>query len=179
MTLGVKVDTDDEGGAVDETGTIINTDVDVGETLESPLPKGWLPNTLESKSETAAKNDDAKVPLEFWNSSLAHKLNKPELSIIEANALNIIRDWSVHRIWKKCITKCFCKWLRCNDCHFDSMKGFFDSQTSSVRGSHRPCKYCKTFAKNPEVYSWTNDKGQIEYSWKYDGKRLYKKWYNK
>jgi hypothetical protein len=159
-----------------EDGTA-STDKDIrgSSSHDGSLPNNWLENALESKSETAAKNDDAKVPLEFWDMSLAKKLHKAELSIEESRALNVLRDWSVNCIWKRSLTKCFCKWMRCNKCHFDSLSGFFDSRTSSVRSSHSPCNSCKDFARTPEVHQWVNGNGHLEYGWKTNRKRDYKK----
>jgi hypothetical protein len=141
------------------------------------LPKGWLANALEDKSETAAKDDDASVPLHFWNSALESKI-KRKLSLKESDALNVIRTWSVEKIWKKSITKCFCKWLRCRKCHFKSFKGFFDSRTTREPETE-DCLTCKTLGSKCEVRHWENDNGQTIYQWKSNGRFNYRKWYKR
>jgi hypothetical protein len=141
------------------------------------LPKGWIANSIEDKSETVAKNDDAAIPLHFWNSVLEIKL-KRTLSAEEVCTLNVIRRWSVKHVWKKAVTKCFCSWLRCRTCHNLGMQGFFDSRTKS-RKKNDECKVCNTSGKQCKVDHWIDTKGYRRYQWKSNGAFKYRKWFRR
>ena len=59
----------------------------------------WIANTVHNKDECAAKHDDAKVPLHFWNNALAFKLGQPKLTEKQEAALIVIRDYFCTCFW--------------------------------------------------------------------------------
>ena len=93
--------------------------------------------------------------------------------------LNTIRDWTVEVIWKKSLTKCFCHWMRCRECHSKKFKGFFDSRVKKQKRDVIPCQECKFELKNNEVDFWTHTDGCRNYAWKSNSKAKYIKWFNK
>ena len=160
------------------TDTPVDTHRLTEEEVTNTLPKGWIANQLEAKSETAAKDDDAQVPLQFWNSALETKLQR-NLNINEIAALNKIRDFVVEHIWKRSITKCFCKWMRCKDCHANRVNTFFDSRKKDDTSWRSFCSKCVLNLRNNEVEQWVDSKGYLNFNWKIKGRMRYQKWYNK
>ena len=52
------------------------------------------------------------MPVGYWNKALCGKLGVNSLSHKQEWALDVIRRWSVEKIWRRSITKCFCLWLK-------------------------------------------------------------------
>jgi hypothetical protein len=131
----------------------------------------WVTHSIKESIDIATKADDARIPIELWNSCLEKKLNI-SLSQSQSSALEVIREWSVAVIWKRKLTKCFCRWLRCRKCHDKRLDLLFDSRTNKSKLWFN-CAECSRFNKNCEVMK-IGDK----YVWKAKGKLAYKKWFN-
>jgi hypothetical protein len=142
----------------------------------------WIQNVKEDKDEGAAKHDDASVPISFWNDALSRKLNRC-LSHQEMEAITKLRDWSVSVIWKRSVTRCFCNWLRCKDCHNKRLNRLFDSRTNKEKLEFR-CERCKSLLeeKNKIVehtHVLKGNKKRLCYNWTKEGRKQYKNWFNK
>jgi hypothetical protein len=147
------------------------------------LTTNWKPNVKEDKDEAAVKHDDAAVPITFWNQALTRKL-KRTLSTSEEEAIDKLRNWSVQCIWKRSVTKCFCRWLRCRGCHNKRLNLLFDSRTnkSDLNFTCEKCMHYVKWNSKPLVKQekhWKDGKWYIKYVWTNDGKPKYKKWFNK
>jgi hypothetical protein len=133
----------------------------------------WTAQDDEAKQKVdiATKADDASVPIELWNSSL-EKMLKTKLSESQTKALEVLREWSVSSIWKRRLTKCFCRWQRCRPCHHKRMNILFDSRTNKGK-LWFSCSKCKLANRNKEVVLVGT-----RYEWRIKGKIAYTKWFN-
>ena len=150
-------------------------------------PANWLANTKHNRDEKATKADNAGIPVQFWNDSLAKLIGIQKFSIAHEKALNTIREFCLNKIWKASVTKCFCKYVRCRSCHRKGWRKLFgmDFKDSSLN----QCVNCDSYSQltrthelvekeeklgdkvNEEesgsVYRWT-PKGRQEYRKMYD-----------
>lgn len=169
---------EDEGGSVfPPLEHHSNPKASVSSEASPALPSNWRLNTKHNKDEKAAKSDDAEVPVHLWNNALSRKLGRV-LSDSELDALDIIRKWSIN-IWKRSITRCFCTWLRCEDCHFKNFEARFTSTLKCTKIKCSRChRYDKTMKNNnlvEAVIDEDNKKG-IGYKWCNLGRKKYVKW---
>ena len=135
----------------------------------------WISNLKHNKDEKAAKNDDAEVPIRFWNDSLALKLNLPNLTRTQEDALVKLREFSVTRIWTRRVTRCFCCYLRCKSCHLKQMKQMFQHDAIKQIISCKRCKQHLGIRAKDKCTIWQGGK----YVWmKKEGRKKYKRWYN-
>ena len=150
-----------------------------------------MENQKHNLDEKAVKADDAAVPIEFWNSALASKLGLEDgLSKLQSEAIDIIRNFAVHCIWKRSVTRCLCRYLVCSNCHNKRMTLLFQHDNTQ---SDPQCNECRSYrarskallpveSDREKVYEWrcTNGKKRktTTYRWKSHGKRLYNKWFH-
>ena len=140
---------------------------------ESHIPGAWMPNQMHNKNERAAKNDDAEVPLHFWNDSLAAKLELQSLNGNQTKALEKLRTFIVTRVWRRNVTRCFCSYVRCKPCHIKRLENKFNYKSFQTKFSCKRCKQHRICLAGREV-EWTKNK----YNWKgEEGRKVYKKWY--
>ena len=139
------------------------------------IPGAWIENVKHNKDEKAAKNDDAKVPIHFWNQSLASKLNIQSLSFQQDEALKTLRTFMVKRIWTSNVTKCFCSYLRCKSCHLRRLEHKFNFKGKPKTFSCKKCKQDGWPRARDKCVSWDGKR----YTWsKMEGKGKYTRWYN-
>ena len=140
---------------------------------DEEIPGAWMANKKHNKDEKAAKNDDAEVPIHFWNDSLAARLGLKELKANQRRAMETLRSFSVTRIWRRNVTRCFCSYIRCKACHLNRLKSKFDYKARPTMFSCKRCKQHKK-ARVKDVVVWRKGK----YEWRDEvGKLRYQKWY--
>ena len=160
------------------------------EILDGFTPSNWISNELHNKDEKATKSDDAAIPTHFWNNTLAHALGYVQLSQLQADALEKIREFIVKRVWKPSVVRCFCSYLKCRKCHDRRINAMFANERFD-----KACKMCAKFEHNrlknvgverlDQTISWigvsNKFKGKVlelkKYGWTEDGRKKYKKMY--
>ena len=144
-------------------------------TSGNHLPVNWIKNTVHNRDERAAKNDDAEVPLELWHEALASALQLKVLSPEHKRALAFIRSWWCLYVWRRSVTRCFCKWIACSQCRdLDFYRQFHQTYLYP----NKPCdnlKQCDAYKRLrfKSTVCWLNG----AYHWSANGKATYKKWY--
>ena len=141
---------------------------------EKNIPGAWRPNVKHNKDERAAKNDNADVPIHFWNKSLANKLKCDILSDIQQKAMEMLRTIFVRKFWTRNVTTCFCSYIRCKACHLKRLESKFDINNQRSTFS---CARCKQHLPSPFKFRTVEFK-QGKYQWRSDGKQKYNRWYN-
>jgi len=158
-------------------------DLDVTYGLDS-LPSMWRQNyPVENMGEEAVKHDNASVPVSFWNRALCRKLGLNCLSLEQKWALDIIRLWSVEKLWRRSITKCFCLWLKNKAASRKSIQLLFDPKTDFDKNSDPDFIILRRFEKNLRKFKVvkfkkTDGDGCGKYEWARDGLKNYKRFYN-
>ena len=141
------------------------------------LPPNWIRNVIHKKDEKATKSDDALIPVHFWNNALRKLLNIDILSDAHTQALEIVRDFIVDKVWRPSIIKDFCSYLRCKTCFHSKVKKLFSKGINTV--SLNSCSNCTKYKSKQKVHlGVVFDKKENAYVWKQQGKKLYKKLYN-
>ena len=152
------------------------------------LPGGWIHNLRDEKISEAAKHDDAIVPVELWHNHLCFKLGIDKLLSEQEAALEVIRNWAVHRLWKKSVLRCFCNWIRCAKCSEDHFREMYGSSSlypprSGADGEPVECRGCRDYWERSKELSCLsyipptgNEKAGV-YVWSDDGRDKYKLWY--
>ena len=141
--------------------------------VNTDLPGAWVDNIIHNKDEKAAKNDDAKVPIHFWNNSLAAKLNVAVLSNKQCKALDVLREEIVKRVWVRNITRCFCLYLRCKACHLSRLEAKFDHKS---KNKDFECTSCQRHCSSELIIKW--ERGRYKWARK-GGRDKYVEWYKK
>ena len=142
--------------------------------IDSHIPGAWKENQRHHKDEKAAKNDDAGIPIHFWNNALAAKLGRSALTTAQEVALITLREIFGQRIWRRNITKCFCGYIRCNQCHHKKLTAKFDHKSSQQLFSCKRCKQQLPMAPRLQEVTWKGNK----YRWVNEGRARYSRWYN-
>ena len=137
------------------------------------LPGAWVHNSIHNNDEKAVKHDDAKVPIHFWNTSLAEKLNMSALSTKQCDALDILREALVRRVWVRNLTKCFCKYLRCQECHLERLLAKFNHKCERRKFD---CNFCKFQRNSHQTIQYK--KGRFKWA-KNGGRKEYIRWYSR
>ena len=137
------------------------------------IPLAWKENKRHHMDEKAAKNDDAGIPIHFWNDALASRLGISSLSESQENALTVLREVFSLRIWRRNLTDCFCSYLRCKQCHKDKLVARFDHKSKLQSFS---CKRCKQHLPPPLKFR-TVALLDSKYVWLKEGKKRYSRWY--
>ena len=139
------------------------------------IPGAWRQNVKHNKDERAAKNDNADVPIHFWNESLASKLNLSVLTTKQQKAMSTLRREFTRRVWVRKVTNCFCSYVRCKSCHLSRLANKFKPNSDSR--TTFSCSRCKQHIRNPTKFKAVEFLHR-KYSWRSDGKQRYNKWYN-
>ena len=142
-----------------------------GNAVGSNVPGAWVNNIRHNKDEKAVKHDDAKVPIHFWNTSLAEKLGMAALSDKQCKALDLLREVVVKRVWVRNITKCFCSYLRCKPCHVKRISEKFNYKSNNYLFQ---CDVCQTRFNDKAIVRW--NKGRYKWT-KVGGRKAYINWY--
>jgi len=120
--------------------------------------------------EEAVKHDDASVPVGYWNRALCGKSHKQEW------ALDDIRRWSVEKIWRRSITKCFCLWLKSKAARRKSIQLLFQPKMFFDINLDRDFITLKRFEKSLhkfKVVKFRNSDGCRTYEWTRDDLKNY------
>ena len=172
------------GGKEDNDGLLVNpprtlspshisSKID-SSTSNSTIPGAWKENEKHFKDEKAAKNDNAGIPIHFWNDALATKLSLPSLTVAQEHGLNTLREVFGQRIWRRRVTKCFCSYIRCKGCHNDRLTAMFNFKDMRKKFSCRRCKQHLPPPNKFQAVNYSNNK----YTWTNEGRAKYAKWYN-
>ena len=137
------------------------------------IPGAWEANTKHNRDEKAAKNDDAGIPIHFWNDSLAEKLHLKALSAEQQKAMDTLRTFFVRAVWVRNVTRCFCRYIRCKPCHLARLEGMFDFKNKQLVFN---CARCKKGAVNTSKVGFVELQGN-SYRWKKGGRLGYRRWF--
>ena len=140
---------------------------------QDKLPGAWRANVIHHRDERVAKNDDAGIPIHFWNNALAAKLGLASLTDEQEHALNVLRESFAQKIWIRNVTTCLCKYIRCNTCHTKRLAAKFDYRISQVNFS---CNHCKQHLPPPKKFNSVRFQNH-RYVWVEGGKASYHRWY--
>ena len=143
-------------------------------TSPSQLPSSWAQNIKHNLDEKAAKNDDAGIPVHFWNNTLAQDLGVKNLTTEQTTALDTLRSFVTRSVWVRSIVQCFCKYIRCETCHLHTLEHMFDFRPTPPTPF---CRHCHKYNKNIKRLQCVKY-NEGRYAWLENGKVLYRRWWN-
>lgn len=128
-----------------------------------------------NKDEKAVKNDNAGIPIHFWNESLASKLGLCVLSNEQQKAVEVLHIAFTQRIWVWNVTNCFCGYIRCKPCHLSRLANKFKPGSNLAKSfsCSRGNQHNQNLIKSKVVTFL-----QGKFTWCTNGKHRYTKWYN-
>jgi len=96
------------------------------------LPARWREGMLVVTSEAATRADDAEVPIHLWNDRLMEDLELDgRCTDKQFKALEVIRR-GVLCHWCYRITRCFCRWIRCQECEFRKSDNLYKVYSTTI-----------------------------------------------
>ena len=143
-------------------------------TLTTGSDTNWILNERHAKKESAVQHDDARVPVEFWNDSLEAELGY-NFTTIEHQALDTLRGFILCR-WKRSVTKCFVRWMKCKRCHSNHCRNLFEKRFLSGSLLTEVCNKCSI--TNSRSKQNIVDLRLNKYVWTKGGLERYKRWRN-
>ena len=174
---GGVVEAAQEGVGVVQTSVVEATEVP--SDLGAELPTNWREGIRVVTSEAATKADDAEVPIYLWNDRLMEDLGLDDrCTDKQCEALEVIRR-GILCYWRYRLTRCFCRWIRCQECEFLKSDNLYKVHSTSIpekrEQREKPSSKlkwtgCERCGKEEKRKEWKFEKyaclGRGGYAWK-------------